>query len=320
MKHFLFIFSFFYCLNLESQNLMINGDFEILDSCPDICCSVFGLNTWRYCNDSPFGIEVCTACNNYSFADQIQTPKSGQTFIGIATEGISYNWWEPQQTWHWENAGEYLEGKISQTLKKDSLYKVSYSVNLSDLSYFTDPYFGFAFYENQNSFPWDEKPVNPDAFRLNYELNDTANWVDVVEYYYGKGFENYIMFGRYLYDPSEADDEFKSIVPNTLIWDTLTYYHLDDVKIIPTHFVVPNVITVNNDQINDGFSLGFLHKENLEFIVLNRWGNVIFESKDEMYFPNENVMNQISGDVTLFYILKSDKKIIKQDFIYVIKK
>jgi hypothetical protein len=95
--------------------------------------------------------------------------------------------------------------------------------------------------------------------------------------------------------------------------------HLDDVKIIPTHFVVPNVITVNNDHINDGFSLEFLHKENLEFIVLNRWGNVIFESKDETYFPNENVMNQISGDVTLFYILKSDKKILKQDFIYVIK-
>lgn len=43
---------------------------------------------------------------------------------------------------------------------------------------------------------------------------------------------------------------------------------------------VPNVFTPNNDGINDFFKLGDTDGiESLECVILNRWGNLVFESK-----------------------------------------
>jgi gliding motility-associated-like protein len=44
-------------------------------------------------------------------------------------------------------------------------------------------------------------------------------------------------------------------------------------------FEFPNVITPNNDGINDLFEIDNL-PENTEVIILNRWGNVVFSSEN----------------------------------------
>lgn len=43
------------------------------------------------------------------------------------------------------------------------------------------------------------------------------------------------------------------------------------------HVVVPNVFTPNSDLTNDGFFIDALGAKNIKFVILNRWGNVLFE-------------------------------------------
>lgn len=54
-----------------------------------------------------------------------------------------------------------------------------------------------------------------------------------------------------------------------------------DCKIIETvvgNVVIPNVFTPNGDQLNDFYSLTAPNAENIELIIVNRWGNVVFEA------------------------------------------
>ena len=50
--------------------------------------------------------------------------------------------------------------------------------------------------------------------------------------------------------------------------------------LLPLSFDTPNIFTPNNDNSNDFFTLHGVNVETLELVVLNRWGNVVFESTD----------------------------------------
>lgn len=63
----------------------------------------------------------------------------------------------------------------------------------------------------------------------------------------------------------------------------------------PFRLHVPNAFTPNNDQLNDVFSYSILGVRNFEIRILNRWGQLVFQSKDPSYFWNGRMQNQ--GDV-----------------------
>lgn len=75
--------------------------------------------------------------------------------------------------------------------------------------------------------------------------------------------------------------------------------HINDVEeeeepivVFPMNYTIPNVFTPNGDGSNDFFS--FVHHENIEemnIIVLNRWGNVVYESSDADFSWNGRIMN-----------------------------
>jgi len=50
--------------------------------------------------------------------------------------------------------------------------------------------------------------------------------------------------------------------------------------ILPLTFDTPNIFTPNNDGSNDVFTLNGENVETLELVILNRWGNVVFESTE----------------------------------------
>ena len=62
-----------------------------------------------------------------------------------------------------------------------------------------------------------------------------------------------------------ADTAYQTVVVNLLL---------------PLSFDTPNIFTPNNDSSNDFFTLNGVNVETLELVVLNRWGNVVFESTD----------------------------------------
>lgn len=62
--------------------------------------------------------------------------------------------------------------------------------------------------------------------------------------------------------------------------------------ILPLTFDTPNIFTPNNDNSNDVFTLNGENVESLELIILNRWGNVVFESTDINAAWNGKVNNE----------------------------
>jgi gliding motility-associated-like protein len=85
---------------------------------------------------------------------------------------------------------------------------------------------------------------------------------------------------------------------------------------------LPNVLTVNGDNLNDGWSL--LNPADIftefECIIVNRWGNIIYEFKDQydMWNGNDRNGNPVSAGV-YFYNIKSTtldgEELTKQGFI-----
>ncbi|MEX1190855.1 MAG: gliding motility-associated C-terminal domain-containing protein [Brumimicrobium sp.] len=71
----------------------------------------------------------------------------------------------------------------------------------------------------------------------------------------------------------------------------------------PLHYDMPNVFTPNNDDSNDEFTLNTENAESLDIVIVNRWGNVVFESSDVDAAWNGRVNNsgQECEDGTYFY-------------------
>lgn len=79
-----------------------------------------------------------------------------------------------------------------------------------------------------------------------------------------------------------------------------------DVLKLPLTYSIPNVFTPNNDQTNDHFKINAQNVEALEVVILNRWGNVVFESTDVNFEWNGKVHNVGAEctDGTYFYKIK----------------
>lgn len=67
---------------------------------------------------------------------------------------------------------------------------------------------------------------------------------------------------------------------------------IEEEPIEPMSYVFPNIFTPNGDGSNDLFT--FVHHENIQelnIVILNRWGNVVFESNETNFNWNGKVMN-----------------------------
>ena len=53
-----------------------------------------------------------------------------------------------------------------------------------------------------------------------------------------------------------------------------------EIVITDFFFEIPNVFTPNDDGVNDHFYPKFLYIKDIHFMVMNKWGELLFESKD----------------------------------------
>jgi gliding motility-associated-like protein len=70
--------------------------------------------------------------------------------------------------------------------------------------------------------------------------------------------------------------------------------------------IVPNVITPNNDGVNDEIDFNSFLDECIDFdvYILNRWGNVVYKSKrDDLSFKGNDVDGQQLKEGVYFYKL-----------------
>lgn len=81
---------------------------------------------------------------------------------------------------------------------------------------------------------------------------------------------------------------------------------------------IPNVFTPNGDNVNDEFKFDGL-SGNFEFSILNRWGNVVFEtSKPNVFWSGTDKKGNPLSEGVYFYRLEKDG-IIKHGFIHLVR-
>lgn len=317
-----------------SQNLVLNGDFEYYDSCP----STFGnLNgylqdvynphpsaTTDYFNECDLNINPCVSfghvgvpTNSHGF----QEAQSGKGYIGLALLDFPNNY------------REYIVLPLSQTLEKDSCYIVSFYVSNPET-------FGKATNAIMISFTENAIPIDntyngilnlEGSLMSNTPIIDNKNWILLSKKHIAKGDENFLVIGNFqTYDEMYiVDGEYTPWVCSSIqqIGNPYSaYLYVDNVSIIKNNSFefFPNVITPNDDGVNDLFSTFMVGYEILQGKIFNRWGNVVYEHSINSSFWNGKSNGNVCEDGIYFYYyqlkdIQNDEIVIKQGNITLIK-
>jgi gliding motility-associated-like protein len=84
--------------------------------------------------------------------------------------------------------------------------------------------------------------------------------------------------------------------------------------------ISPNVLTRNNDGVNDVFEISNL-KPNSQFIVQNRWGNVVFETDNyDNNWKGTDQQGTLLTDGIYFYQLITPENQVVQGYVQLLIK
>lgn len=101
---------------------------------------------------------------------------------------------------------------------------------------------------------------------------------------------------------------------------------IDVTLFLPLSYDMPNVFTPNNDNSNDAFTLNTVNAKDLELVIFNRWGNIVFESNGDVDAAwNGRVQNNGAecNDGTYFYKFtiygQQDEEIEEHGFVHLVR-
>jgi len=212
IKIIYFLTLIFSTLKVSSQNLLLNGSFEINEGCPNGPNSFLACPDWSVPNES--SPDLFLDCDStYTFGVPInysghQEAKHGRAYIGLAL--LSTN--SDQLKYR-----EYVSGKLREELIKGEKYKVSLSVSMAEYSNFYFNKLGFKvssvaevlFLKNEHDQIKLSNIINNSSgyVKMNYDsLNKRDNWVDLEFFFKSKGGEKFITFG--IFNDNISKSEF----------------------------------------------------------------------------------------------------------------
>jgi gliding motility-associated-like protein len=144
---------------------------------------------------------------------------------------------------------------------------------------------------------------------------DSVKWFEEHYTFQSKGNEQYLIIGVFtsLY-VSKTSDYFGNITsgPEPGTEGLNSYYYIDDVSLTKTSYDLPNVFTPNNDGTNDLFTFHLV--EAAEMQIINRWGNVIYESNTVFEWDGKSGGDDCPEGV-YFYRIKTKSDYIMNGFI-----
>lgn len=88
-----------------------------------------------------------------------------------------------------------------------------------------------------------------------------------------------------------------------LAWDFPDVYHPYVLTTITEEIIIPNVFTPNEDGVNDTYFITAKGLKEFNMVIVNRWGNVVFESDDVQFSWDGTTNGDKCGDGTYFYII-----------------
>lgn len=292
-----------------------NPSFENNDTCDGILNHKIICNNWyaptlgtsdwlSSCSNPPVSSSYpggTTVPDNFSGGYQI--PFDGNSYVGFFTSSQFNNGYYT----------EYIESKLKKHLKPNKLYKFSYRINLGNRQ--DDTYtknIGACFHKDST--------INNTNKNLSYlpqinsplYINDTLNWKLSSGIFKAIGDENFLTIGNF-------EDSLNYCIPNpdldtTLGYFCLSYYYIDSLKLMESeikdevvYISMPNIFTPNDDNINDIINFSYVKGiTNFEFLVYNRWGDLIYKSIDYLSpFNGKSKQNDILNDGVYFYVINA---------------
>ncbi len=210
------------------QNLIPDPSFENYVQCPQMP-NVFNnfLLHWKdptNCSSDYFN--VCSSVfsvPNTPLGHQI--PKSGSGFVGIACE--SYN---PPNIASYGR--EYIQTRLTDTLKANKKYCVSFFVNLPDRIKYTTSRIGAYIGEAIPSvISCPPQPIYTPQIQNQFGsfISDTINWTKISGVYLANGTEEYLTIGNF-YTPSNTDT--LKFNPNSGVSGVYVYFYIDEVSVV----------------------------------------------------------------------------------------
>lgn len=256
-----------------------------------------------------------------------QVPFEGDGFCGFYAYAADYT--QNDKMWC-----EYIQSKLIQPLTTNQRYKFSMRVNRANDYNLAVQQIGANFTQNSNTNFTNTKPFNTTPTVLNNTgyITDTLGWILVEGEFEALGNENYITIGWF--GDTITSDYLFFIPPeiDTITGDSLylkdTYYLVDSLKLFEIQFNIDdfnlNVITPNNDGINDYIDFSKYELSDFSFKLLNRWGNVIWETNDiNTIWDGKSSSQEKLSEGTYFYYLKGKNnlgvEISKNGFVQVIR-
>jgi hypothetical protein len=213
MKQIFFLFLFLLKINIQSQELVPNGSFEMMRKMPSkktnyIYCTQY----WQTCSATNAdyystkakGFLYGTAPMN-GFGKQ--KPRTGEAYAGICIE---------------EDFIEYIEVALTETMEKGKEYNVEFYVSRADFKKAYVKEFGVLFLDKiRMGYYKTGIPHKPQLdFYLEEGYRNKKDWVKISGTYVAEGFESAIIIGYFNYDQPEG-------------YKKKAHYYIDDVSIKP---------------------------------------------------------------------------------------
>lgn len=276
-KHLVFILLILISSFVFSQNLVMNYNFNQIDSCPVLqaipqdnfkhCLNWFEriptLDLYHSCMPtSPFDFNPPTTYTGYSY------PFDGEGYAGL----VFYHFNSSQK--------EVMSVKLIDTLSVGKIYKVSFCFKNAELEGWNYAIDNIGVYFSEDTITIDE--IHDSLAHIRTEkgvfLENTLNWECFSDYYYSKGNEVFLSIGSFG-PKTETSGYFNSEVVN--INSEFAYYYIDSVIVEEcdeeelNKIILPNVFTPNNDGVNDQYKIEYGYFEEINVSIYNRWGELI---------------------------------------------
>jgi gliding motility-associated-like protein len=338
---FALLLLFLFTLKVNAQqNLVYNGDFESYDVCPAGQSSPGDLQ-----------IEHCLGWTTPTFGTADYYNICAQAWALVSVPNNSLGWQNPYSgngycgffAWSVSGGGawwEYIRGRFEQPLIADHDYRISFYVALSGEPYAIDE---IGLYISTDTIPREGSQGMPLPYTgitpqitspPGVFITDTLNWTSITGLYHAIGGEKYLTIGNF-HDTLTTDSFLANDYGGTV--SLQSYYFVDGVSAVDVtdttkndtippnepiiKAVIPNVLTPNNDGINDRLEFNWTGLVELTFRLFDRWGQEVIEfNKPGLKWDGTDSKGRKCSDGVYYYILnatfKNSSPINKKGFIH----
>lgn len=210
--------------NGQAQNMVPNSSFETHSLCPDTNPYTINYVTqWTGAGTSVDYYHVCATNNTFVVPSQwwggFQVPRTGNAYVGFS---VYYFSGPPDRR-------EYLQTTLSDTMRSNSCYLVTFYVNLSNPSIWGVNNLAVNFSGSTFSDSLEQLvPMPMHVYKYgNPIITDTSSWVEIKGIYFATGGEKFMTMGDFK-DNANTD----TLTVNSTTSSNGGYYFIDDVSVI----------------------------------------------------------------------------------------